>query len=298
MMKRHGQKTAAATCSTAVNSEMPMRSCDSRVISARFVLTALFAAAVMAGQPARAGLFDDDEARRQVKDLSIQTNERVDTLSKAQIELANQIQALREENAALRGEIETLAYELNATKKRQQDFYVDLDTRLRKFEGTGEGDSAEAGASPGAEAQDALGALSGASASGGRAKVPASDPVAESREYEAALNLFRANKVKEAASAFEAFDKKYPDSSLAPSARYWLGNAYYTLRNCRKAIEVHKQVAAKWPKHAKAPDSLLGVATCQQELGDTKGAKATLESVIAKYPGSAAAGTARQSLKK
>ena len=94
--------------------------------------------AAMLAQPACAGLFDDDEARRQVKDLSIQTNERVEVLSKAQIELANQIQMLREENAALRGEIETLTYELDATKKRQQDFYVDLDGRLRKFEGTSE----------------------------------------------------------------------------------------------------------------------------------------------------------------
>ena len=256
--------------------------------------------AAMLVQPAYAGLFDDDEARRQVKDLSIQTNERVEVLSKAQIELANQIQMLREENAALRGEIETLTYELDATKKRQQDFYVDLDGRLRKFEGTSE--SGDAGAVPGAPGEEEIPPAPRASTPAGgertRAQSGGGDPIAESREYEAALNHFRANKVKEAANAFEAFGKKYPDSTLAPSARYWLGNAYYTLHNCRKAIEVHKQVAAKWPKHAKAPDSLLGVATCQQELGDTKSARATLESLVARYPSSAAAGTARQSLKK
>jgi cell division protein FtsB len=43
------------------------------------------------------------------------------------MELANQIQALRDENARLRGQVETLNYELDAAKKRQQDFYVDLD---------------------------------------------------------------------------------------------------------------------------------------------------------------------------
>lgn len=255
--------------------------------------------AAMLAQPAYAGLFDDDEARRQVKDLSIQTNERVEVLSKAQIELANQIQMLREENAALRGEIETLTYELDATKKRQQDFYVDLDGRLRKFEGTSEG--GDAGAVPGVPGEEEIPPAPRASTPAGGERTRAQsggDPMAESREYEAALNHFRANKVKEAANAFEAFGKKYPDSTLAPSARYWLGNAYYTLHNCRKAIEVHKQVAAKWPKHAKAPDSLLGVATCQQELGDTKSARATLESLVARYPSSAAAGTARQSLKK
>lgn len=265
----------------------------------RSSLAGCLMAAAMLAQPAYAGLFDDDEARRQVKDLSIQTNERVEVLSKAQIELANQIQMLREENAALRGEIETLTYELDATKKRQQDFYVDLDGRLRKFEGTSDG--GDTGAVPGAPGEEEIPAAPRAStpAGGERTRVQSGgDPMAESREYEAALNHFRANKVKEAANAFEAFGKKYPDSTLAPNARYWLGNAYYTLHNCRKAIEVHKQVAAKWPKHAKAPDSLLGVATCQQELGDTKSARATLESLVARYPSSAAAGTARQSLKK
>jgi cell division protein FtsB len=36
------------------------------------------------------------------------------------MELANQIQALRDENARLRGQVETLNYELDAAKKRQQ----------------------------------------------------------------------------------------------------------------------------------------------------------------------------------
>ena len=74
--------------------------------------------------PVQAGLFDDDEARRQLKDLSIKTNDRLDTVSKGQIELANQIQTRRDENARLRGQVETLTYELESARKRQQDFYV------------------------------------------------------------------------------------------------------------------------------------------------------------------------------
>ena len=81
---------------------------------------------VIGAPHARAALFDDEEARRQIKDLSISTNERIDTLSKAQFDLVSQIQALREENARLRGQLETLVFELDSAKKRQQDFYVDL----------------------------------------------------------------------------------------------------------------------------------------------------------------------------
>jgi TolA-binding protein len=46
-------------------------------------------------------------------------------------------------------------------------------------------------------------------------------------------------------------------------------------------------VASKWPANAKAPDALLNIATCQQELADAKGAKSTLEALVAKYPDSA-----------
>jgi tol-pal system protein YbgF len=235
--------------------------------------------AALGMQQARAGLFDDDEARRQINDLTIKTNERLDTTAKAQFDLINQIQALRDESAKLRGQVETLTYELESAKKRQQDFYIDLDGRLRKIE-----------TPPVAEAKPGEDAKAPAK--------PAADPSAESHDYEAALNYFKANKLKEAAAAFEAFSKNYPDSALAPSAQYWLGNAHYALRDCKKAIDAQKVVLAKWPGHAKAPDAMINIATCQQELGDTKGAKSTLEAVLIKYPDSTAAATAKQRLKK
>ena len=236
-------------------------------------------------QQAHAGMFDDEEARRQIKDLSIQTNERLETLSKGQFELVNQIQALREENARLRGQVETLTYELESAKKRQQDFYIDLDGRLRKIESPN-----AAGTTEGKPTEEEKPAEPG--------KKVVADPAAESRDYETALNFFKANKIKEAASAFEAFGKTYPESTLAPNAQYWLGNAYYALHDCKKSIDAHKVVISKWPQHPKAPDSLIGIATCQQETGDAKGAKATFDTVLAKYPGSSAAATAKQRLKK
>lgn len=238
--------------------------------------------ATVGAQQVQAGMFDDDEARRQINDLTIKSNERLDTTAKAQFDLANQIQALREESARLRGQVETLTYELESTKKRQQDFYIDLDGRLRKLEPqaaqAADGQPAETGSAPPAKA--------------------ATDPNAEAADYEAALNHFKTGKLKEAAVAFEAFPKKYPDSALAPSAQYWLGNAHYALRDCKKAIEAQKQLVAKWPGHAKAPDALINIATCQQELGDAKGAKNTLEAVLVKYPDSPSVATARQRLKK
>ena len=229
---------------------------------------------------AQAGMFDDDEARRQITDLKVKTEARVDQLGKSQLDLANQLQRQSEEIARLRGQVETLTYELETAKKRQQDFYLDLDTRLRKLEPQGGGGSA------------AVDPTGGANSAAG------SDPARETRDYEAALNQFKAEKYKEAAWAFSAFVRKNPDSSLAPNAQFWLGNAWVAQRNCAKAIEAHSVVTTKYADNAKAPDSWLAIATCQQEMGNAAAARRSLETVVAKYPNSPAADTAQQRLKK
>ena len=227
---------------------------------------------------AQAGMFDDEEARRQITDLTIKSDARFDQQGKAQLDLATQLQRQSEEIARLRGQVETLSYELETAKKRQQDFYLDLDTRLRKFE-------PQAGGS--AAVDPASGANSPAAA----------DPARESKDYEAALNQFKAAKYKEAAWAFSAFVKKYPDSSLAPNAQFWLGNAWVAQRNCAKAVEAHSVVTTRWADSPKAPDSWLAMANCQQEMGNPAAARRSLETAIAKYPSSPAADTARQRLK-
>lgn len=242
------------------------------------VRIALLITALGAAQ-AQAGVFDDDEARRMITDQKIKNEARFDQQAKAQLDLANQIQRQAEENARLRGQIETLNYELETAKKRQQDFYLDLDSRLRKFEGVG-----------GAPATDP--------AVGNVEPPSAGDPAKESQQYEAALNQFKSGKYKEAAGSFSAYIQKYPDSSLAPNAQYWLGNAWYAQRNCTKAIEVQSVVTTKYADTPKAPDAWLAISTCQQELGNPTGAKRSLETLIAKYPNTPAAESAQQRLKK
>ena len=248
----------------------------------RQIALAIASALALAG-PAQAGLFDDEEARRQIAELR-------DTQGRAQLELANQLEALKGELAKMRGMLEKLNYELESAKKRQQDFYLDLDTRLRKFEGPAAGNAPAGDAKPGSES-------SGDGAPAATKKAPA-DPAEEARAYEAALNLFKGGKYKEAAGAFEAFVKGHPESDLAPSAQYWLGNSHYGLRDCKKAIDAQKVVIARWPSHPKAADAMLNMSTCQQELGDAKGARQTLESLAAKYPGTPSGDAAAKRLKK
>lgn len=252
----------------------------------RPVLPAVLLCTLLAAPAAQAGLFDDSEARQQIIDLKTQSEQKFDTQAKGQLELATQIMGLREEISRLRGQIETLSYENEQAKKRQQDLYLDLDSRLRKLEPVSGG---------------GMGAAAGASAPEGATGAPAAkaaDPAAESKAYEAALNLFKASKYKEAASAFDGFVQEHPESELAPSAQFWLGNAWYAQRDCKKAIDAQLVVTTRWPSAAKAPDAMLAIANCQRDWGNAQAAKRTLENLLSKYPDSAAAGQARQRLGK
>lgn len=244
-----------------------------------------------AGQ-AHAGLFDDEEARLRINEMRNEFNGRVSKLeagARAQLELADQIELLKTEIARLRGENEVLSNDLANAIKRQKDFYVDLDNRLRKLE-----PHAAAEAAP----QPAAAAPAAAPAAAVAPPVTAADPAAESRDYEAALTQLRGGKYKEAATGFIGFTRRHPGSSFQPSAHFWAASSLYQLKDNAGAAEYYAKVANQWPDDNRAPDALLGLASAQQAQGDAKAATRSLERLVAKYPSSSAAQIARQRLKK
>lgn len=233
--------------------------------------------------PAAAGLFDDAEARNQIKGLRTELLQNVDGLRqrldgalKNQFDFANQAETLRSDLARLTGQIEVLTNSLESAHKRQQDFYVDLDNRLRKLETA---TSVSPPATPAAPVE---------------AKA---DPQAEMRDYETALGHFRAGKFKEAHSAFEAFIATHTKAALLPNAHYWLGSSLYQQKQYDKAAGAFAYVATTWPNDAKAPDALLAQANALVEAKETKSALKVLEALVDKYPTSSVVETARNRLK-
>jgi tol-pal system protein YbgF len=227
---------------------------------------------------AHAGVFDDDEARKAILDLRTkleashrELGARLDKLESAQqgqLEIANQMENLRQDLAKLRGQIELLTNAIATQEKRQRDFYTDLDARVRKLEPqqvTVDGKSASVDQS-------------------------------ETRAYEAALNQFKGNDFKGAIASFDLFMRGYPDSAYAAAAQYWIGASYYAQRDYRGAIANQQQLLKNWPDSPRAPDAMLNIASCQIDMGDKKTARKTLEQVIASYPDSQAAGVAKERL--
>jgi|JI8StandDraft_1071087.scaffolds.fasta_scaffold54325_2 tol-pal system protein YbgF len=300
-----------------------VRSMKFRVSSLKPLCAGVLAA--MALSAAHAGLFDDEEARKQILALRNQIAETQRTLdqrvgeleaqarNRSIIDLFNQVETLKAEFARLRGQIELLQNELETTQKRQRDLYVDLDGRMRKMEAQiAEQDRAAAAAKaqppavlpgtsvPPSTPPGTAPIVTQPSVDAARTAPPAPvvvvDPVAEQRAYDQGLDLFRGARYGDAVAAFQGFVRTYPRSTLVPSAQYWIGNSLYALKDHRGAITAQRQLLSQHPESAKAPDALLNIATAQSDLGELQAARASLQEVVAKYPSSEAAVKARQRL--
>ncbi len=231
--------------------------------------------------PAQAGLFSDDEARKSIQQvetrvLSLEAQNKQQTQSL--MDMQGQMEMLNGQIRTLRGQNEELAHGLQDAEKREKDFYVDLDTRVRHFE------SAEvATPKPSQPVPDA-------------AVTASDDPAAENRAIEAAYDLAKTGKNAEAAKAMQDFILKYPGSVHVPNATFWLGNAQYALKDYKSALVSYRALLKSEPGTVRAPDVLFNIAGCQQALKAVTQARATLKQLIAKYPDSTAADKAKKLL--
>ena len=238
---------------------------------------------------AHAGLFDDDEARRAILDLrqkleqgneaqrarqaelNAQMTEQIGQLRSSLLDLSNQLELMRTENARLRGQVEQLAREaseLQVQMKDLKELMQGLDDRTRRLEPQ-------------------------------KASVDGKDFMADAeeiRQYEAAMTLVRSGDYAGAATALAVFRSRYPASGYGQSVLFWLGNAQYGKRDYLEAISSFRGFAGSYPGDLRAPEALLAVANCQFELKDVKSARKTLDELFKAYPDSEAAQAGRQRL--
>jgi tol-pal system protein YbgF len=252
----------------------------------RLTLAALAVGAAFV-QPARAGLFEDDEARKAILELrgKVQANEdaakqRADQLNaliqeqlqplrRSLLDLNGQIESLRAEIAKLRGQNEQLARDLADTQRKLTDQSQSVEARLKPLE-------------PQKVSLD------------GREFQVTPD---ERNQYEAAIGLVRRGEFAEAVAALNAFLKRYSASGYTDSVRFWLGNAQYGKRDYKDAIATFKAFIAGNPEHPRAAEALLALANCQIELKDNKSAKRSLDDLIKAYPSTEAAQAAKERLR-
>ena len=273
-----------------------------------------------------AALFGDDEAREQIDAVRKQVKEMEARIAKieqaldnqALLELYSKVETLEQELGKLNGQIEMLSNENSLLQKRQRDFYIDLDNRLRPLEqqpdkrspsshhiepkGAPSSAAAPAAKEQVTDASAAAEAIMPESASSEVANSSVTQGAAtaaglsENDAYKAAFDAFKNGEYANAIVQFESFLATHPQSNLAPGAAYWVGNARYALRDYQLAIDAQKRLISKYPNSNKVPDAFLNIASSQLEMGDSKASKQTLENILAKYPQSDAAKKAKQRL--
>jgi tol-pal system protein YbgF len=245
--------------------------------------------------PAHAALFDDKEARKKILELETKQQANHDATMAAIADLkkrvaaveaivqgggladmSNQIEALKQEIANLKGDLEVAQHHLETTQQRQKDLYTDTDTRLRKIEGGAPVAAAEA-----------------------PANLPP-QPAAEEKDVKAfaeADALSKSAKHKEAFAAFDTFLKEHPSSKLAPDALYGMGYSQFALKNYKSSIATQQKVLDNHPDSAKVPDAMFNMANSQIQLGQVTNAKKTLRDLIAKHPDATVTPSAQKRLK-
>ncbi len=195
--------------------------------------------------------------------------------------LLQEIERLKQENQALRNQVETLQFEVQQSGGRQRDLYVDLDQRLQAIERSGR-------AGPGVAT-----VLDGGALQPGQLPVPGGGDRAN---YQAAFELLKQGRNKEANLALRQFMVAFPESSLLDNAQYWLAETYYKDKDYRKALREFQTVVEKFPQSRKIPDALLKIGYCNYELKRWEDARRALSAVVKDYPETTAARLAGQRL--
>lgn len=274
----------------------------------KLILVSLLLSTQLFAAGAHAALFDDAEARKKILEVeavmqsqnqasqatlakllqSQQALEQrvlaIEAITKGQVlgDMLNQIEALKQDVAKLKGQLEFASHNVDTTQQRQKDLYTDTDARLRKLE-----------SSPAPSPATAVEASS-------PAEVIAATPSKNTQEFqllELANGLSKESKFKDAFSAYDKFLKEYPNSALAADATYGLGYTQFALKNYKSAIATQQKLIDQHPDSPKVPDALFNMANSQIQLGLLPNAKKTLHDLIAKFPNSEVTPAAQKRLK-
>jgi tol-pal system protein YbgF len=111
--------------------------------------------------------------------------------------------------------------------------------------------------------------------------------------YASALKMFRAREHGQAVLDFLDFLARYPNHALAPSAQYWIAEAYYLQRDYRQALLEFEKVLAYGPSNPRMADALLRAGMASNQVRDSDRAEQHWRRVVEQYPNSDAAQKAR-----
>jgi tol-pal system protein YbgF len=140
------------------------------------------------------------------------------------------------------------------------------------------------------------------------AAAPARAGASAEESYQAAYLDFSKGLYPLAVSGFRDFLRRFPDSSLADSAQYWIGEAYFSMaratagqpdkarENMEQAVQEFRKVVVAYPRGSKVPTALYKEALALVELKQTALAQSRLQYLVDHFPQSEEAPLAKERL--
>lgn len=227
--------------------------------------------------------------------------------NRAMLDMIQLVDQLSEEISQLNGQIEQQGFDLEGIKKRQRELYLDIDRRLRGLES---GATPQAGSisvpqidtpapattsgqqTPSVEAPSTAATETTAADT----QTPSVTQSEEKAAYQAAFDTLKEGRYKNAKTELKNFLSRYPNSSYAGNAQYWLAEANYVTRNFEQGIVEFKNVLDKYPSSNKVPDAMLKLGYTFYELKQFPEAKQVLTDLREKFPNETAARLAAKRL--
>ncbi len=127
------------------------------------------------------------------------------------------------------------------------------------------------------------------------APAPAASTKTPQEQYDAAFALLRNNDNDGATKAFQAFLAQHSKDPLAGNATFWLGQIAYAQGKYEQAAPIFFDAYSKYPKSAKAGESLLKVGLSMSNLNKKREACAALARFTSEFP-DASEGLKRQAV--
>ena len=247
-----------------------------------------------------------------MRDENSTMNHELDAVRSNLADTRANVQQIQQELNALKAKVEEVQYQLSGqlgkSSREGSQKTKELESRIDKIEGDLKGQAAllkareEESRALGEPPKTGQGSKEGTSGGtvapreSGREKFSGESETVR-RDYEQALKLLDNKDYKGSISRFRDFLKKYPDSAYANNAQYWIGEAYYALRQFDQAILEFDTVRRKYPKGDKVPAALLKMGFAFAELGDKVDARLILQELSDRYPQTEEANKAKQKLK-
>ena len=214
------------------------------------------------------------------------------------LELVTQIQQLQGDLRELRGALEENQHTVENLKRRQREFYLDLDRRLIDLETQPRQGSASPLSTSGQEgvsADSVVKPVTEPQVGGGS---PAELKLLEQQAYQQAFDLLKAARFEESITAFRKFLQLYPDGDYADNAQYWVGEAYYVTRNFDQALKEFGQLLEQFPDSGKRADTQLKIGYIYYEQEKWSEARQLLTQVAESSAAGTAAHLAQNRLKR